>query len=260
MTNGLKIQAKSVVNVHTTIDSDSETMNTKKVLIIIPAYNEEKSLPRLLAELKRLPQPLDLLVINDGSRDRTAEAALAAGAWVVNLPCNLGIGGAMQTGFKYAWREGYDIAAQVDGDGQHNPEDLLKVLEPLLRGDLDLAIGSRFISTQDGFRSTFTRRIGIQFFSALLRFLTGLPVTDPTSGFRAVARPLIARFAEYYPVDFPEPEAIMMAHRYGARIGEVPVTMRTRLGGISSIRYWKTVYYMLKVTLAILIDRLKKKG
>ncbi len=235
-------------------------MKSKKILIIIPAYNEEKALPRLIAELKSLPLPLDLLVVNDGSRDQTAEAARQAGAWVVDLPCNLGIGGAMQTGFKYVSQEGYDAAAQVDGDGQHNPVDLLKVLEPVLQGELDLSIGSRFLSDKGGFKSTFTRRLGISFFSTLLSALTGLPVTDPTSGFRAVSKKLALRFAEYYPVDFPEPEAIMIAHRTGARIGEVPVSMRKRLGGISSIRYWKTVYYMFKVTLAILIDRLKKKG
>jgi len=235
-------------------------MKLKKILIIIPAYNEEKALPRLIAELKALPLPLDLLVVNDGSKDNTAEAARQAGAWVADLPCNLGIGGAMQTGFKYAWQEGYDVAAQVDGDGQHNPEDLLKVLEPVLREKLDLSIGSRFLSDKGGFKSTFTRRLGISFFSTLLSALTGLPVSDPTSGFRAVSKKLAGRFAEYYPVDFPEPEAIMIAHRTGSKIGEVPVSMRKRLGGISSIRYWKTVYYMLKVTLAILIDRLKKKG
>ncbi len=231
-----------------------------RTLVLIPAYNEERALPRFIQELKTAVPGVDLLVINDGSTDATAAAAEQAGAWVVTLPLNLGIGGAMQTGFRTAWDLSYDIAVQMDGDGQHPAAGLAKILAPVTDGRLDMAIGSRFLQEKSGFKSTFARRIGIQFFSTLLRALTGLPVTDPTSGFRAVNRKVIACFAEYYPVDFPEPEAIMIARRHGARIGEVPVAMRARLGGITSIRYWKTVYYMLKVTLAILIDLMKKKG
>lgn len=235
-------------------------MSKLRTLIIIPAYNEEHALPLFIAELKQTEISADLLVINDGSADRTAEAAEAAGAWVLTLPLNLGIGGAMQTGFRAAWDLGYDIAVQMDGDGQHPVAELEKIIAPVRDGRFDMVIGSRFLEEKTGFKSTFSRRLGIQFFSTLLRLLTGLPITDPTSGYRAVNRKLIGCFAEYYPVDFPEPEAIMIARRSGARIGEVPVSMRERLGGISSIRYWKTVYYMLKVTMAILIDLLKKKG
>jgi len=235
-------------------------MPNPRTLIIIPAFNEEQALPLFIAELKSTAIAADILVINDGSTDQTAKAAEAAGAWVLNLPLNLGIGGAMQTGFRAAWELGYDAAVQMDGDGQHPVRDLAKILVPVHEGHFDMVIGSRFLNPKEGFKSTFTRRLGIQFFSGLLRLLTGLPITDPTSGYRAVNRKLLARFAEYYPVDFPEPEAIMIAKRSGARIGEVSVTMRERLGGVSSIRYWKTVYYMFKVTLAILIDLLKKKG
>ncbi len=235
-------------------------MAVPKTLIIIPAYNEERALPRLLAELRTLPLPVDLLVINDGSSDQTAFVAEQAGARVITLPLNLGIGGAMQTGFRVAHEQNYAVAVQVDGDGQHNPADLVKIITPVLEGQLDMAIGSRFLGERSGFKSTFTRRIGIHFFCGLLKFLTRLPITDPTSGFRAVSKKIIACFAEYYPVDFPEPEAIMIAQRHGGRVGEIPVSMRKRLGGITSIRYWKTIYYMLKVTLAILIDLLKKKG
>lgn len=238
-------------------------MPASRVLIIVPAYNEEHALPRFISELKTVSLPgiqLDILVINDGSTDKTAEKAEAAGARVLTLPLNLGIGGAMQTGFRAARELNYDIAVQMDGDGQHPAAGLASLLEPVLSGQLDLAIGSRFLRDRSGFKSTFLRRIGIHFFSSLLHGLTGLPVTDPTSGFRAAGRKVINCFADYYPVDFPEPEAIMIARRHGARIGEVPVAMRARLGGITSIRYFKTVYYMLKVTLAILIDLLKKKG
>jgi len=235
-------------------------MLAPRTLIIIPAYNEQQALPLFIAELKKTQIHADLLVVNDGSTDQTAQAAEAAGAWVLTLPLNLGIGGAMQTGFRAAWELGYDIAVQMDGDGQHPVAGLEKILAPVREGKLDMVIGSRFLNQKGGFKSTFTRRVGIYFFSSLLRLLTGLPITDPTSGYRAVNRKLIGCFAEYYPVDFPEPEAIMIAKRVTARIGEVPVAMRERLGGVSSIRYWKTLYYMLKVTLAILIDLLKKKG
>lgn len=233
---------------------------TKKTLIIIPALNEAKAIGRLVQEIRALHPRVHLLVIDDGSRDTTAVEAEKAGAGVVRLPFNLGIGGAVQTGFRYARDENFDAAVQIDGDAQHDPRFLEAVLLPVLRGDLDLCIGSRFLSPESGFKSTAARRIGIRFFSVLLSALTGVPLTDPTSGFRASSRRLIEHFADYYPVDFPEPEAIQTARRLGARIGEVPVRMRKRLGGISSIRMFKTFYYMIKVTLAILIDTLKKKN
>ena len=231
-----------------------------KTLVIIPAFNESESIGKLLREIRSSVPQADLVVINDGSGDTTEEEALKAGALVASLPHNLGIGGAVQTGYQIAFEGDYDVAVQLDGDGQHDPGQLKTILEPILKGELDFCIGSRFLDKDAvSFRSTPVRRFGILFFCGLLGCLTGLPLTDPTSGFRAVGRTLIGKFAAYYPVDFPEPEAIQIAKRYNARIGEVPVRMRERQGGRSSIRYFKTLYYMIKVTLAILIDTLKRK-
>ena len=234
-------------------------MDDKKILIIIPAYNEERSLRSLIQEIKKSYPAFSILVINDGSRDLTAKEGESAGASVITHPFNLGIGGAIKSGYKIAFDEGFDATVQVDGDGQHDPRSLADVLRPVLEDQLDLCIGSRF-TERSSFHSTFMRRMGIRFFCRLLRLMTGLYLTDPTSGYRATGKKLIPVFAAYYPIDFPEPEAIKMAKRYGARIGEVPVQMRKRLGGVSSIRYFKTLYYMIKVTLAILIDALKKKS
>lgn len=230
-----------------------------QVLIIIPAYNEEKAIGGLIAEIRTHAPTFDILVVNDHSKDQTEAEATRAGADVVTLPFNLGIGGAVQTGYKVAADLNYDIAIQLDGDGQHDPRYLQQLIEPLLQNKLDLCIGSRFLAVDDSFKSTAFRRVGIHFFCGLLKLMTGLYLTDPTSGFRACNRTLICKFSEYYPIDFPEPEAIKMARRHCARIGEISVRMRARQGGQSSIRFLSTMYYMLKVTLAILIDALKKK-
>ncbi len=234
-------------------------MDEKKVLIIIPAYNEERAIRSLIHEIRNKHPSCTILVVNDGSRDRTAQEAEKAGTTVITHPFNLGIGGAIQSGYKIARDEGFDATIQIDGDGQHDPRSLMDVLQPVLEDRLDLCIGSRF-TERSAFHSTFMRRIGIRFFCRLLHWMTGLYLTDPTSGYRATGKKLIPVFAGYYPIDFPEPEAIKIAKRYGARIGEVPVQMRKRLGGVSSIRYFATLYYMIKVTLAILIDALKKKS
>ena len=232
-----------------------------KILIMIPAFNEGDSIRQLLTEIAFLFPQADRVVINDGSQDNTEEEALKTGTLVASLPHNLGIGGAVQTGYQIAFEGGYDVAVQLDGDGQHDPAYLNTILDPVINGKLDFCIGSRFLDKNAAsFRSTPARRFGILFFCGLLGTLTGLPLTDPTSGFRAAGRKLIEKFASYYPVDFPEPEAIQIAKRYGFRIGEVPVRMRERQGGRSSIRYLATLYYMIKVTLAILIDTLKKKS
>ena len=236
-----------------------ETVKQVKTLIVVPAFNEEGNIEKTINEIMAINVPLTVLVINDGSSDRTGAIARASGAKVVSLPFNLGIGGAVQTGFKFAVRHDFDLMVQVDGDGQHDMNFLKRLIEPVLNNEVDMSIGSRFIPPFLGYQSSFVRRIGINFFAWLISLLTDYKVTDPTSGFRAYNKKMIGIFAEYYPHDFPEPEAIMVAGRYQARIKEVPVVMRKRMAGNSSIRYFKTLYYMIKVTIAILLGRLKQK-
>ena len=231
-----------------------------KILIIVPAYNEAGNIGRTVEQIRGAGVGADVLVIDDGSKDATAREARRHGAMVVSLPFNLGIGGAVQTGFQYADQGGYDIAVQIDGDGQHDAAFLPQLLAPVTAGGADMVIGSRFMRASDGFKSTFGRRVGIRFFVYLINVLTGAGVTDPTSGFRAHNKKLIAVFARYYPHDFPEPEAIVAACRLNAVIKEVPVIMRPRAAGSSSIRYFKSMYYMLKVTFAILLHMIRKRG
>ena len=234
-------------------------MNDKKILIIIPAYNESGNIKRTVEEVDSLGLALTIFVVDDGSFDATAAEAKRAGAMVASLPFNIGIGGAVQTGFKYALKEGYDFAVQVDGDGQHDVSYLGKLLKPLISQEADMVVGSRFLPPYLGYRSSFVRRIGIHFFARLISFLTRVRITDPTSGFRAYNKKLIKIFASDYPQDFPEPEAVVLAKRFGAAVMEVPVQMRKRATGNSSIRYLVTLYYMVKVTFAVLLDMLKKK-
>lgn len=232
----------------------------EKILIIVPAFNESGNIQRIVEEILALPIPLAVVVVNDGSTDATACEAKKTPARVISLPFNLGIGGAVQTGFKYALDKGFTLAVQVDGDGQHDTGYLQKLIEPVLKNQADMTIGSRFLPPYLGYRSSFVRRIGINFFAQLISFLTGSKVTDPTSGFRAFNRRMIEAFARSYPHDFPEPEAIMIARRLNAVIVEVPVEMRKRACGSSSIRYLKTLYYLGKVTFAILLSMIKKRS
>ena len=234
-------------------------INSQKILIIVPAFNESGNIARTVREILALPIPSVVLVIDDGSSDSTAREAASAGALVVLLPFNLGIGGAVQTGFKFAYEHHYDIAIQVDGDGQHDVSYVPQLIEPIQLGRADMVVGSRFLDEQRGFRSSFLRRVGIHFFANLIGFLTGCEVTDPTSGFRACNKKLIKAFAGYYPQDFPEPEAIVVAKRLDARIVEVPVVMRAREAGFSSIRRFKSFYYMIKVTFAILLNMMQDR-
>jgi glycosyltransferase involved in cell wall biosynthesis len=229
----------------------------KRVLIIVPAYNEQGNIQKTVEEIYSVGIPLAVLVVNDGSKDRTEQEARLTRASVISLPFNLGIGGAVQTGFQYARDKGFDIAVQIDGDTQHDPHFLGALLQPIVNNEAEMAIGSRFLPPFVGYRSSLIRRIGIHFFAHLISFLTDARITDPTSGFRAYNRRMIRLFADYYPQDFPEPEAIVVARRYKAKILEVPVQMRKRAAGSSSIRYLKTFYYMMKVTFAILLDKLK---
>jgi hypothetical protein len=228
-------------------------------LVIVPAYNEGENIVRVIEDLKGVGLALDILVINDGSTDNTLQAARNTGmALVVDLPKNMGIGGAVQTGFKYASRNGYRVAVQFDGDGQHLAAEMPKLLAILEKGGADMVIGSRFLQKQGGFRSTFFRRIGIRTFQLLNSLLIGQKVTDNTSGFRAYNRRAIEFLARYYSVDYPEPEAVILMGRNNFRIKEESVFMRERQGGGSSIGGLGSGYYMIKVVLAIIMASLRK--
>jgi glycosyltransferase involved in cell wall biosynthesis len=226
-------------------------------LAIVPAYNEEESVAKVIAEVRAFDPGFDVVVVDDGSVDRTAKVAREAGAYVLKLPFNLGIGGAMQTGFRFAFERNYDLAVQIDGDGQHDPQELPKILAPLVADEADIVVGSRF--TGDGaFRSSFTRRIGIKIFAWTVSAVVRQKVTDTTSGFRAVNRQGIRLFAADYPHDYPEVEATVMVVKHRLRLTEVPVTMRERAGGVSSINAWASIYYMAKVLLGILVSVFRK--
>jgi len=234
-----------------------------RVLVVIPAFNEEEALGRLLAETRDVigasSDEISLLVVDDGSRDGTLEVARTAAVRVLRLCGNLGIGGAVQSGLHVAFREGFDCAVQMDGDGQHPPGELAGLLEAM-RGERapDLLIGSRFI-TGDGYRSTLLRRLGIVWLRLVLRVIAGARVTDPTSGYRVYGRRALALFDETYPYDFPEPESIAVAHAAGLVAREVPVQMRERQGGQSSIAGLSAAYYMVKVTIAVLLAYVRNR-
>ena len=229
------------------------------ILVIVPAYNEEQTIGRVVDDLSRVELPHDVLVVNDGSTDRTSQVARAAGGvGVIDLPKNLGIGGAVQTGFKYAARNDYAVAVQFDGDGQHLAAEIPRLVAALRDGAANMVIGSRFLEEPAGFRSTFVRRIGIRLFQLVNSLLTGQRITDNTSGFRAYDRRAIEFLARHYPVDYPEPEAVILLGRNGFQISEVVTRMRERQGGGSSISGLTGCYYMIKVLLAILMTALRK--
>jgi glycosyltransferase involved in cell wall biosynthesis len=228
-----------------------------KILIIVPAFNEEESLPGVIQDLREHAPTADVLVVNDGSMDRTAAIARELGVTVLDLPINLGIGGAVQAGYLYAERNGHDFAVQFDGDGQHPGEDIEKLLKPLIAGTADLVVGSRFIAS-GGYAVPFFRKLGIGIFSFTLSRIMGITVTDGTSGFRAVNRKVIEFFSRIYPDDYPEVEALVLLHKVNMRMAEVAVTMRGRTGGRSSITPARSLYYMAKVLMAIFIDLMKK--
>ena len=226
-----------------------------KKLVMIPAYNEAENILDVVNEVRDTAPEFDYIVINDCSTDKTYELCAKNGINVVNLPINLGIGGAVQTGYKYAYLNGYDYAVQLDGDGQHDPVYLGKMLDLAVSENADMVIGSRFIE-KEGFQSTTARRFGIRFFTFLIRLLTGKTITDPTSGLRLVNRGIIEKFALDYPRDYPEPESVTDVLRRGGRVVELPVQMRARGGGSSSIGALASLYYVVKVTFAILLSAL----
>lgn len=227
-----------------------------KILIIIPAYNEEENIAGVVARLNREFPKLDYLVVNDCSQDGTEEILRALGCNHINLPVNLGIGGCVQCGYLYAVQNGYDVAVQMDGDGQHDPQYLPALLKPILDGEADLVIGSRFIEKK-GFQTSAMRRLGIRWIGGVIRLCCGLRITDATSGFRACSRAVAKYYSLHYAQDYPEPEAIMEAKLKGFRVCEVPVAMKKRQGGVSSIGGVRSLYYMIKVTLALLLCRMR---
>ncbi len=229
-----------------------------RVLVVIPAFNEEQALGPLLAETRAEVEKLaghdvQLLVIDDGSHDGTIRVARAAGVRHLRLCKNLGIGGAVQSGLRVAHRDGYDCAIQMDGDGQHPPSQLAGLIDAMRGADApDLLIGSRFL-TERSFRSSVLRRLGIFWLRVVLRVIARASVTDPTSGFRAYGPRALQLFDETYPYDFPEPESIAVVRAAGLTAREVSVVMRERQGGVSSIGGLSAIYYMVKVTLAVLL-------
>ncbi len=226
-----------------------------KVLVIIPCYNEEDNLETVVAALQKAAPEVDYLIVNDCSTDASEAICRQNGYHYITLPVNLGIGGGVQSGYLYAVQNGYDITVQMDGDGQHDPAFLRDVIEPVAAGELDMCIGSRFIS-REGFQTSWMRRMGIRILSGLAHLLCGKKVRDVTSGFRACGKALTAYYAENYAQDYPEPEAIISAVLRGYRVGERAVVMRERLGGVSSISPLRSAYYMVKVTIALVVFRI----
>ena len=226
--------------------------------LILPAYNEEKHVADQYREVRKAAPAYDVVVVNDGSEDRTLSLCRENGMTVLDLAVNLGIGGAMQAGYRYAAENGYGIAVQVDGDGQHDPAFVRDMAEKLMAENADMVIGSRFLA-RDGYQSTAMRRMGIRYLSLLIRLLTGQRITDPTSGFRMIRGEVIEAFAEDYPQDYPEPESVVRLLQQGRKVTEIPVRMRERAGGKSSIGFRGSVYYLFKVTAAILLERMRRR-
>ncbi len=222
----------------------------KKRLVIIPAYNEAGCIVNTVRDIQEKAPSFDHLVVNDCSRDDTQRLLEENHINHVNLPINTGIGGAVQTGYLYAKRYGYDIVIQVDGDGQHDAQFLEKMADIIEKENLDMLIGSRFIE-KEGFQSSFLRRLGIRYFTMLIKLLTKKTITDPTSGMRMVNRRVVEYFAEEYPKDYPEPETVVNILKKGMSVKEIPVEMKARQAGVSSISPKKSVYYMIKVSLAV---------
>jgi glycosyltransferase involved in cell wall biosynthesis len=232
-------------------------MTAARVLVVVPAHNEEASLPGTLAEIRAKAPDVDVLVVDDGSRDRTAQVARAAGVPVVRHAVNLGVGGALQTGFRWAVEHGYEVGVQLDADGQHDPGDLPVLLAPVLAGRSDVAIGSRFVSAT-GYRAPWNRRLGMLLFSSIVRLSLGRPIADTTSGFRAYNRPVMTVCQHDFPKDFPDAPLLIALARRGFRLEEVPVVMRERHAGRSFYTLGKQLYYPYKNLLASLMALIRR--
>ena len=230
-----------------------------RTIALVPAFNEQDSIAEVIGELRAYDAAMEILVIDDGSHDRTAEVARTAGARVLCLPFNLGIGGAVQTGFRYAHGHRFDLVVRVDGDGQHDPTQLAAVIAPVVRGEANIAVGSRYLMPREsGYRSSVPRRLGIRILSRVVSLLTRQRITDPTSGFQALDRKAITLFAADYPHDYPEVEAIVLVVRHRLKLVEVPIKMRPRAAGQSSIGLLSSVYYMVKVLLALFVGTFRR--
>lgn len=233
-------------------------MTAQRLVAIVPAWNESGAIGTVVDEIKEFDSAIDVVVIDDCSSDDTAEVAESHGATVLRLPFNVGIGGAVQTGFRYAVEHGYEVAVRLDGDGQHAASEIPKILEPVRAGDADLVIGSRFVDPSGVYRPPFARRVGIGLFARLVSILGGQRVTDTTSGFIALDRAGIELFAAEFPHDYPEVEATLVALRSGLRVTQVQVDMRERTTGSSSITFIRSLYYIVKVMLALLVASLRR--
>lgn len=230
-----------------------------KVILIIPAYNEEENILRVCKELQE--KNIEYVVINDGSKDNTAKILDDNKLNHIDLIQNLGIGGAVQTGYKYALENDYDIAIQFDGDGQHDSNYIRKVCEEIEKNKCNICVGSRYLDDDTSeFKSTFMRRLGKNIISALIKMFWGVKITDPTSGFRAADKKVIKIFAEDYPTDYPEPESIVTILKHDLKVSEVSVNMKERIGGKSFVNPWTSIKYMVKVSLAIIIDSIRLKN
>jgi glycosyltransferase involved in cell wall biosynthesis len=234
-------------------------MSSKDTIIVIPAHNEEKNLPPLIKQIRIKITDADILVVDDGSIDRTARIAEKAGVIVIRLPFNMGYGAALQSGFKYALMKRYRYVVQMDADGQHDPDSIKTLLEELRKEEVDVVIGSRFLRGKDNYRAPLVRKFGMDLFGKIASVIIGQPVTDPTSGFQALNRDALRFYASrYYPVDYPDADVIIMLHRAGLRIREVPVIMHLRKEGQSMHSGLKPIYYVFKMFLSMFVTLLRK--
>jgi len=231
----------------------------QKIVALIPAYNEQEAIGEVVNDVRAYMPEADIVVINDGSADHTVERAKASGAFVLDLPYNLGIGGAVQTGYLFADEMGYDIAIRFDGDGQHDPAEAHKLLEPIKNGQADVVIGSRYLKTGNGYKSSFIRFLGIKLFGVITSCIVHRKISDVTSGFQAVNRRVIEFYSRDYPSDYPEIETIPLLHRAGLCTLEVPVSMKERLAGNTSITPIRSVYYVAKVLLSLFMGLMRKR-